>query len=154
MRAHLATAWMLAALCPIGAAVAQTDASPSATARSAVVREARAFQRDLASRNWNALLDHFWPAKVTARWESPFDSDLKVEFRPPARARNSATTVQRPCGEIEPIVETAGRWARVVLPECGSPAAELWMFEMNGRWKIVRLELETHRAWVSSGAPQ
>src|SRR3954467_7912853 len=43
---------------------------------AAIRGEALAFYRDLAARDTPALLNHFWPAKIAARWEPPFESPV------------------------------------------------------------------------------
>ena len=135
---RLALCGLLALPCIPAAAQESGSDEP---ARTRVQSVARAFQRDLEARDWNALLTHFWPAKVGARWQPSGALEGATESAEgPGRgavavaARNSTQ-----CAEGSPEVRLAGRWARVVLPSCASTSTELWMLEMNGRWKIVRL---------------
>jgi hypothetical protein len=153
MSMRLISTLVLAALWPIHAARAQDEPrTPADAARSLIAIEARSFQRDLAVKDWNALLTHFWPAKITARWEPPVESDVwasaSLEQQAPIGSR--AVQVERRCGEEGSTIAVAGRWARVLLPSCGSRPSELWMLEVNGRWKIVRLMLQPDQAWAPS----
>jgi hypothetical protein len=112
----------------------------------AVRAEARAFYRDLAARDAPALLDHFWPAKIAARWEPPFDAAparsplLSAAIVPPARgATGRCATGNAAVARAD--VRIAGSWARALVPRCTGHDDELWFLEFDGRWKIVRLAL-------------
>src|SRR5690349_341508 len=59
-----------------------TDGIP----RDAIVAEVSAFYRDLRARQWAPLLDHFWPAKITAHWEPPVADPAWRGSPPPADA--------------------------------------------------------------------
>lgn len=136
---------VFAALWPITAAPAQdAPRTPADTARSLIAMEAHSFQRDLAVKDWNALVTHFWPAKITTRWEPPVESDVwaSTPLEHQAPIGFDAAQADLRCGQERSTIAIVGRWARVLLPSCASRPSELWMFEMNGRWKIVRLTLE------------
>jgi hypothetical protein len=129
-----------------------------AVASEAVLREVRLFYRDLAARQWNDVQNHFWPAKVAARWPPPFE-DHGSSPADERIARLSARSVDESentglCDEPgqrapgRPAITWAGRWARVVIETCRdagiTPAAsrqlnELWLLEFEGVWKIVYL---------------
>jgi len=136
----------LSLLVPLGAIGAQGRPSVAEDgAKARIAMEVRAFERDLAAKDWNAVLGHFWPAKITARWEPPVQNEEWIAASPAGRvpiASGSGGTTDG-CGEQGVAVEMAvvGRWARVILPACASPSGELWLLEVNGRWKIVRLTL-------------
>jgi hypothetical protein len=97
-------------------------------AEEAIRTEARAFYRDLASQDTPALLNHFWPAKIAARWEPPFESAA------PGRTPLLSTELR-----------IARPWARAMVPRCAEGSDELWFLEFDGSWKIVRLSLAAER---------
>jgi hypothetical protein len=132
----------LAVISFVTAARAQTDSS-LATARAAILIETRAFQRDLAARDWNGLLLHFWPAKITARWEPPVENPTWAQLSVPGRATVGSGSASRTanCRADVPAVAVVGRWARVLLPTCAARPMDLWLLDVNGHWKIVRLDL-------------
>ena len=139
----------LAVLWPSYMAHAQRVSPPSVErSRTLIASEARAFQRDLAARDWNTLLTHFWPAKVTARWEPPIDDPTWVSASLGSRTSlgSGDRRTQEQCESGEPTIAVVDRWARVLLPSCTTAPSELWMLEVNGRWKIVRLMLGVGRA--------
>jgi len=121
-------------------------------AEAAIRAEARGFYRDLAARDTPSLLNHFWPAKIAARWEPPFESKA-----PPKPALVSTAIVgtargapARECAPSEAAVaradvSVAGTWARVLVPRCPGGDDELWLLEFQGLWKIVRLTLSGER---------
>ena len=146
-----------------GALVAPRDTSASSAelaaqcARApgdAVISEVSTFYRDLRTRQWAAVLDHFWPAKIVARWDPP---TADPAWRDSPRASGSARDVNA-C--TESIVDDLGAlasaeihvvadWARVVVfrAERAGPNAhrearleEFWLFFSGGRWKIVHIE--------------
>ncbi len=158
-------AWLLVAMLdwlPGSATTAQVDSfrDESATARigedvegssadsDVVLREIRTFHRDLQARQWNDVVNHFWPAKVAARWPPPFEEPSAPPDDPsdPEESENSAL-----CEEPEqsrsrrPTIIFSDRWARVVetCAESGmaGPGAarfdELWLLKFQGVWKIV-----------------
>lgn len=137
---------------------AAEKADERAAASEVVVREVQAFYRDLAARQWNDLQNHFWGAKIAARWPSPFGnpgSSLADESLTHSSAGSLGRSEETgPCGEPGQAVPRqlaitwAGKWARVVSEPCRAagdtqPASsrrdELWLFEFGGVWKIVYL---------------
>ena len=121
-------------------------------ADEAIRAEARAFYRDLASRDTPALLNHFWPAKIAARWEPPFESQparspplLSTAILPRARGGSA-----QGCVAADPAVARADLrierpWARAIVARCPEGNDELWFLEFDATWKIVRLVLARER---------
>jgi hypothetical protein len=115
--------------------VADRGAERAAADRAAVAAEVAAFYRDLRTRQWAALLDHFWPAKITARWEPPLADRAwqraPEDARAPAKGSRAPT---RPClaaaandaPDVTPSadVRVVGAWARVLVTRCGERSAE------------------------------
>jgi hypothetical protein len=110
----------------------------------AIRAEGRAFYRDLASRDTPALLNHFWPAKIAARWEPPFDAP--VQRAPPVLSTGVVPRDAQGCSPADGAVALADLrierpWARAMVPRCAEGNDELWFLEFDGTWKIVRLSL-------------
>jgi hypothetical protein len=113
-------------------------------AEEAIRAEARAFYRDLASRDTPALLNHFWPAKIAARWEPPFEPS--APRGPPLLSTAMVPRAVQDCAAAEAAVALADLrierpWARAMVPRCPEGSDELWFLEFDGSWKIVRLTL-------------
>ena len=136
----------LTLLLPLGLARGQAmSLGPGDTARVQIAMVVRAFERDLGRKDWNAVLGHFWPAKVTARWEPPTQSSEWLATSPPQErgVGSGAGSAVEPCGERGYTINVVGRWARVLLPSCAAQPGELWLLEVGGRWRIVRLTFDT-----------
>jgi hypothetical protein len=126
-----------------------TPASPpgGVSPGDAAMGEVLAFYRDLAAGDWSAVAGHFWPAKVVSRWGAPAWLRQPGAGSGPARLRRRLPPGGLPIGGrlVEGLAgETEGRWARVEVTWSGAEAATartdvLWLFEMEGRWKIVRI---------------
>jgi hypothetical protein len=147
------TAWSGCALTLAAAAwLALAEAAPASppvgvSQGDAAIGEVLAFYRDLAAGDWSAVAGHFWPAKVVSRWGAP------EWLRQPGAGSGTAGLRRRlppgglPIGgrRVEGIAgEAEGRWARVEVTWSGAEAATartdvLWLFELGGRWKIVRI---------------
>lgn len=145
MIATLSACTLVALLAAGGnAAPAAGNVSPAtprdSIAQAAILDEMRAFYRDLDDRNWNAMLSHFIPAKVTARWTPPADSSAwaRLDVPPPA-AEGKASGAGR-CA-LRASVAIVGDWARVRARRCAAPPDEAWLLRVSGRWKIVHLIL-------------
>ena len=119
-------------------------------ADEAIRAEARAFYRDLAAQDTPALLNHFWPAKIAARWEPPFESlpprgppllSTGISPRPGAAKGCAAGDVAVSLAEVR----VEGHWARAMVPRCEESSDELWFLEFGGSWKMVRLALARER---------
>jgi len=139
------------ALLLLAAAVSCGRSGPSKVpvdrkAEEAIRAEARAFYRDLAARDTPALLDHFWPAKVAARWEPPFESRPEPHPAMVAAAIVGTARGAPACAGPDAAVARAGlriegAWARAIVPRCPDGDDELWLLDFQGHWKIVRLVL-------------
>ena len=137
-RAWMACAFILGALDLLPARRALGQDAPKA--REAILAELRGFYRDLHAHRTAALLDHFWPSKVTARWEPPTTDPTWSRLAAP-RITMAGSAPSGPCveGSLSQIA-VVGRWARVLVTPCdGTAPDELWVVEMGGKWKIVRL---------------
>jgi len=120
------------------------QADPAAEA--AIRAEARGFYRDLAARDTPALLDHFWPAKVAARWEPPFESlpashPAVASAAMVGAARGAPACVAPDAAAARASLRIEGAWARAIVPRCPDGDDELWLLDFQGHWKIVRLVL-------------
>ncbi len=102
-----------------------------------IVGEMRAFYRDLDRQNWPALLDHFLPAKVTARWAPPTADRTWAELAAPA---TRAADDSEGC-DLRIAVAIVGDWARVRVRRCAVAVDEAWLLHVSGHWKIVHLVL-------------
>jgi hypothetical protein len=115
-------------------------------ADEAIRAEARAFYRDLAAQDTPALLNHFWPAKIAARWEPPFEPSAPATVALVSPAIIGSARGARACTPGDSAVASAkltieGTWARAAVPRCTEGEDELWLLQFEGRWKIVRLTL-------------
>ncbi|HJU88100.1 MAG TPA: hypothetical protein VJ672_01825 [Gemmatimonadaceae bacterium] len=126
------------AACVVATSCATTD---SATAHGAIAAEVEAFYRDFADGRWSAMLDHFLPAKVTARWAPPAQNE--------SWARLTAPAVHTPPCTPRLAIAVVGDWARVLTRRC-SAIDEAWLLRVSGRWKIVHLELSVRGAAVGA----
>jgi hypothetical protein len=100
----------------------------------------RAFYRDLDDRNWTALVTHFLPAKVTARWVPPVASSAWAHLEAPPPAPDGGAGASGRCAP-RAAVAIVGAWARVRVRRCAAPVDEAWLLRVSGRWKIVHLVL-------------
>lgn len=151
----------VAALVALGQSAAQVSAEARAACgrtglgseHEAIIAELSAFYRDLRSRQWAAVLDHFWPAKITARWEPPV-ADPAWEHSPPRAmaTTDDASTCACPIEDengapASTEIHVVAAWARVLVSPCrrqsggpnGEDVQELWLLQVSGRWKIVHL---------------
>ena len=112
-----------------------------------------------------ALVDHFWPAKITARWEPPVgdrawrhaaesaSAPAASAPRGGARSGDCAHSILVSDGPRSVDVRVVGDWARVLVTRCAAPSIaldsgasptrrpdELWLLRVSARWKIVHLE--------------
>jgi hypothetical protein len=146
--------WLL--LVAAAAATPTTGARSQQTAKpeEAITTEVRGFYRDLRAQRTAALLDHFWPSKITARWEPPIGerkwTDLGARRRILAGSAPASPCIAGTDPPLTAELAIVGRWARVLATPCPARATagadELWLLEVNGKWKIVRLILEPRNA--------
>jgi hypothetical protein len=127
---------------------APTAVPAAREAAEAVRAAARGFYRDLASHDTPALLNHFWPAKVAARWEPPFEpaaaratAPLAAAIAPGSRAAASEVCRGGEAAVARAEVRISGSWARAIVPRCAGGDDEMWLLEYQRKWKIVRLAL-------------
>ncbi len=103
-----------------------------------ILEELRGYYRDLHDRNWTAVVTHFYPAKVTARFAVPEDNpEWSALAMPPVEPHGSPDAH----GYCVPNTALAivGHWARVRARRCTGEADEAWFYSMSGRWKIIHL---------------
>jgi hypothetical protein len=139
--------------------------------REAIHAEVSAFYRDLRAQQWAALLDHFWPAKIAARWEPPVaDPAWQDSPRAGSAPAEDASACECPIddGSGAPAsteIHVVAAWARMLLTPCGTQAAgpepreehgveELWLLHVNDRWKIVHFASGVPRTMSWSGQSQ
>jgi hypothetical protein len=160
----------IAALVASGQTVAQiSPKARTACARTgdgsehgAIVAEVSAFYRDLRAQQWAAVLDHFWPAKITARWEPPL-GDAAWEDSPQAASTSKEDASACAChvddatgAPASTEIHVVAAWARVVVSPCRTlsidsrateeeKGQELWLLSVSGRWKIVHLAVPERR---------
>ena len=136
----------------------ECGASTDVLEREAVLAEVSAFYRDLRTHQWAALLDHFWPAKITALWDPPVgDGAWQDSPRPESSPGEGASacgcySVDAASGDpASAEIHVVAAWARVLISPCRGPTVqqdgserhaldELWLLRVSGRWKIVHLE--------------
>jgi hypothetical protein len=128
----------LVALSTTGARTSGADSAETA-AIVAIGDEMRAYYRDLHDRDWSAIVTHFYPAKVTARFAVP---DTQAEWMalgaPPAEP-HAVSDARAFCAPRTAIV-IVGHWARVRARRCTGELDEAWFYVMSGKWKIIHLE--------------
>jgi hypothetical protein len=125
----------------------------------AVLAEVSMFYRDLHAKQWAALVDHFWPAKIAARRQPPVEDPAWQNApldRSGAAAGSSSCTYAIDAAVGAPAsaeIRVVAQWARVLVSRpmaaIGSNATEVcleefWLYSLNGRWKIVHLASAAH----------
>jgi hypothetical protein len=157
-RARRICAVAIAALVASAESLAQTDPqartgcarAEGGSQQEAIISEVSAFYRDLRAQQWAAVLDHFWPAKVTARWEPPLgDAAWQRSPNAPANEVSCACFIDDENGaSASAEIHVVAAWARVLVSACRTQSAtgngkgevhELWLLQIRGRWKIVHL---------------
>lgn len=105
----------------------------------AIGDEMRAYYRDLHDRDWSAIVTHFYPAKVTARFAVPdTHPDWVALSAPPAEPRGESDA--RDFCVPRAAIVVVGNWARVRARRCTGEVDEAWFYVMSGKWKIIHLE--------------
>ena len=99
----------------------------------------RAYYRDLHDRDWSAIVTHFYPAKVTARFAVP-DTDARVERARGAGGRPAPRPHAREFCAPRVAIAIVGNWARLRARRCTGELDEAWFYVMSGTWKIIHLE--------------
>jgi hypothetical protein len=106
-------------------------------AETAIRAEARGFYRDLAARDTPSLLNHFWPAKIAARWEPPFESPAPpkpalVSTAIVGTARGAPACAAPDAAVAKADLNIAGNSARMIVPRCPDGNDEMWLLELQG----------------------
>lgn len=139
--------------------------------REAIHAEVSAFYRDLRTHQWAALLDHFWPAKIAARWEPPVADPAWQDSPSPGSApAEDASACACPIDDgggalASTEIHVVAAWARMLVLPCRTPPAgpeateeheleELWLLHVNDRWKIVHFASGAPRTMSWSGQSQ
>ena len=128
----------LVALSTTGAPPPGSD-STSAAAIVAIGTEMRAYYRDLHDHAWSAIVTHFYPAKVTARFAVPDTQPEWLALAAPVAESRGNLHAREFCAPRVAIV-IVGNWARVRARRCTGELDEAWFYVMSGRWKIIHLE--------------
>jgi hypothetical protein len=128
----------LVALSTTSAPVPRHD-SVSADAVVAIGDEMRAYYRDLHDRDWSAIVTHFYPAKVTARFAVPDTAPEWSALTAPAADLRGDPHAREFCAPRVAIV-IVGNWARLRARRCAGELDEAWFYVMSGKWKIIHLE--------------
>lgn len=113
--------------------------SVSDAAVVAIGDEMRAYYRDLHDRDWSAIVTHFYPAKVTARFAVPDTRPEWMALAAPAAEPRGDSHVREFCAPRVAIV-VVGNWARLRARRCTGELDEAWFYVMSGKWKIIHLE--------------
>ena len=103
-----------------------------------ISEELRGYYRDLHDRNWQSILTHFYPAKVTARFAVP-DSEPAWTALVAPPVKSHATPDARADCVPRWAIAIVGNWARVRARRCTGELDEAWFYVMSGRWKIIHL---------------
>jgi hypothetical protein len=121
---------------------ASPSSAPTSDADSAttvlILQELRGYYRDLHDHNWTAIVTHFYPAKVTARFAVPDGDRAWASLPLPAIEPHESPDAHGYCMPNTAIA-IVGHWARVRARRCTGEADEAWLYSMSGRWKIIHL---------------
>ena len=128
----------LVALSTTGAPLPSSD-SASDAAIVAIGDEMRAYYRDLHDHAWSAIVTHFYPAKVTARFAVPDTQMEWIALEAPAAEPHAQLDAREFCAPRVAIV-IVGNWARLRARRCTGELDEAWFYVMSGKWKIIHLE--------------
>jgi hypothetical protein len=123
-------------------ALSTTSAPPPPVDSAAIVMigdELRAYYRDLHDRNWSAIVSHFYPAKVTARFAVPDRQPEWMALEAPAAEPHTVPDAHGYCAPHAAIA-VVGNWARVRARRCTGELDEAWFYAMSGKWKIIHLD--------------
>jgi hypothetical protein len=153
----------LLALLAISAArgAAQEPSAEVGFARAHVQTTLRAFYRNLAQRDWEALTHDILAAKVVAHRPAP--EALIMAANPRGRDPSGAATLSTAAenlicaSEAVPRVDRAiitfeGNWAEVSVPHCAplGGADEFRLIHFEERWRIVYINLFQESVNVSA----
>jgi hypothetical protein len=143
----IAAVLLLTRLQTLNAQDAQTRSTPSAEEVRVVLR---AFYFALAHREWEALMRHTLPAKVTTRWIMP-DSLLTARANGPGPSRAGHGSGAEPACHADDAqriafaaVRLGPEWASARVPACADgsgPSDEFRFLRVQGAWRIVYIAL-------------
>ena len=130
-------------------AIAQTTVAPD-SARAQVRLVLRAFYRNLASRDWDALAAYVLSPKLLERRGAPGDLQLVTRDRNRSRRAPAATVAPPACPSgASPMIDEAaifldGDWAEVSVPRCSGASPGVDQFGMlffERRWRFIYTDL-------------
>ena len=131
-------------------AMAQTAVGAPDSARAQVRLVLRAFYRNLASRNWDALAAYVLSPKLLERRGAPGDHQLVTRDRTRSRRAPAATVAPPACpSRASPMIDEAaivldGDWAEVSVPRCSGASPGVDQFGMlffERRWRFIYTDL-------------
>jgi hypothetical protein len=119
------------------------------SARAEVRLVLRAFYRNLANQNWDALAAYVLSPKLLERRGAPGDARLVARDR--TRSRESSASAPLPAcpSSASPMIDEAaivldGDWADVSVPRCSgrSPGVDAFgMLYFENRWRFIYTDL-------------
>ena len=131
-------------------AIAQEVAAGPDSARTQIEAVLRAFYRNLASQNWDALAAYVLSPKLLERRGTPGELQAVARDRTRRRGSLSALAALPTCpSSASPMVDAAairldGDWAQVSVPRCSGAAAGVDQFGMlyfEERWRFIYTDL-------------
>ena len=130
-------------------AMAQEAPVAADSARAEIRLVLRAFYRNLANQNWDALAAYVLSPKLLERRGAPGDARLVARDR--TRSRESSASAPLPAcpSSASPMIEEAaivldGDWAEVSVPRCSgrSPGVDAFgMLYFENRWRFIYTDL-------------
>jgi hypothetical protein len=131
-------------------ATAQSTAIAPDSARAQIRSVLRAFYRNLANQNWDALAAYVLSPKLLDRRGAPGDLQLVARDRARGRGSPAAVAPPRACpSSTSPMIDDAvigldGDWADVSVPRCSGPSPGVDQFGMlyfEQRWRFIYTDL-------------
>ena len=131
-------------------AIAQTTATTPDSARTQIRLVLRAFYRNLASQNWDALAAYVLSPKLLERRGAPGDHQLVARDRTRSRRAPAAAVAPRACpSKASPMIDEAviwldADWAEVSVPRCSGASPGVDQFGMlffEKRWRFIYTDL-------------
>jgi hypothetical protein len=131
-------------------ATAQSTAIAPDSARGQIRSVLRAFYRNLANQNWDALAAYVLSPKLLDRRGAPGDLQLVARDRARGRGSPAAVAPPRACpSSTSPMIDDAvigldGDWADVSVPRCSGPSPGVDQFGMlyfEQRWRFIYTDL-------------
>jgi hypothetical protein len=127
-------------------ASAQSPAIAQDSVRPQILSVLRAFYRNLANQNWDALAAYVLSPKLLERRGAPDEHQMVVQDR--TRGRGSPTAVAGPLAcpsNASPMIDDAvirldGDWADVSVARCSGPSPardQFGMLYFEQRWRFI-----------------